>query len=124
MVWHHWRTCRVHSSCSIVHPASWQKEKPARYSGPYQAGCDAKEKQQQRYKTHVKAVKIIIPQRMGDYKMNKWELLKSFIFGMFCSAEVTGEKSIQRTITKIIAQMDKLEKEEKEVNTQAEASAE
>ena len=56
--------------------------------------------------------------------MNKWELLKSFIFGMFCSAEVTGEKSIQRTITKIIAQMDKLEKEEKEVNTQAEASAE
>ena len=56
--------------------------------------------------------------------MNKWELLKSFIFGMFYCAEVTGQKSIQRTLAKIISQMDKLEKEEKEVIAQAEASAE
>lgn len=56
--------------------------------------------------------------------MNKWELLKSFIFGMFCSAEVTGEKSIQRTLAKIISQMDKLEKEEKESASQTEVPAE
>ncbi|WP_157882682.1 hypothetical protein [Thermoclostridium stercorarium] len=56
--------------------------------------------------------------------MNKWELLKSFIFGMFCSAEVTGEKSIQRTLAKIISQMDKLENEEKESTSQAEIPAE
>jgi hypothetical protein len=56
--------------------------------------------------------------------MNKWELLKSFIFGMFCSAEVTGEKSIQRTLAKIISQMDKLANEEKESNMQANMAAE
>lgn len=56
--------------------------------------------------------------------MNKWELLKAYVDGMYYSAELMGAKSIQKILVKIIAQMDKLEKEEKEVITQAEASAE
>lgn len=56
--------------------------------------------------------------------MNKWELLKAYVDGMYSSAEVMGDKSIQKTLAKIIAQMDKFEKEEKESASQTEVPAE
>jgi hypothetical protein len=46
--------------------------------------------------------------------MDKWETLKSFVDGMYYSAEVTGTKSVQKAISKIITKIDALEAAEKE----------